>query len=176
MAIFFWVSSHCLPYVFWVLISSSYRDTSYIGLGPRVCLVAQLVKNLPAMQEAWFRTLGWENPLEKGKATRSSILAWKFHGLYSPWSCKESHMTDWLSLSLSLSCLCDQPLIHVQGPMDFNPMDYSPPALPVHGILQAKILGFRRSSRPMYGIRSPASLALSGQFYLGSHSPHNKTP
>ena len=45
-------------------------------------LVAQLVKNLPAMQEiwvweTWVRSLGWEDPLQKGKATHSSILAWK---------------------------------------------------------------------------------------------------
>ncbi|MCH3728774.1 hypothetical protein, partial [Campylobacter coli] len=37
-------------------------------------LVAQLVKNLPAMQETWVRSLGWEDPLEKGLATHSSIL------------------------------------------------------------------------------------------------------
>ena len=48
-------------------------------------LVAQLVKNLPAMQEAWGQSLGQEDPLEKGPATQSSIL-WpgEFHGLYSP--------------------------------------------------------------------------------------------
>ena len=40
-------------------------------------LVAQLVKNLPAMWETWVRSLGWEDPLEKGKATHSSILAWR---------------------------------------------------------------------------------------------------
>ena len=34
-------------------------------------------KNLPAMWETWVRSLGWEDPLEKGKATRSSILAWR---------------------------------------------------------------------------------------------------
>ena len=38
-------------------------------------LVAQLVKNPSEMQETWVRTLGWEDPLEKGKATYSSILA-----------------------------------------------------------------------------------------------------
>ena len=37
-------------------------------------LMAQLVKNLPARQEAWVQSLGWEDPLEKGKATHSSIL------------------------------------------------------------------------------------------------------
>ena len=40
-------------------------------------LVAQLVKNIPAVQETWVRFLGWEDPLEKGKATHSSILAWR---------------------------------------------------------------------------------------------------
>ena len=40
-------------------------------------LVAQLVKNPPAMQETWVRSLGWEDPLEKGKAAHSNILAWR---------------------------------------------------------------------------------------------------
>ena len=44
-------------------------------------LVAQLVKNLPAMWESWVQSLGWEDPLEKGKATHSSILAWTI-----PWA------------------------------------------------------------------------------------------
>ena len=39
-------------------------------------LVAQLVKNPPTMRETWVRSLGWKDPLEKGKATHSSILAW----------------------------------------------------------------------------------------------------
>jgi len=46
-----------------------------------VSLVVQLVKNPPAMQETWVPSLGWEDPLEKGKATHSSILAWKI-----PWT------------------------------------------------------------------------------------------
>ena len=44
-------------------------------------LVAQMVKNLPAMQETWVRSLGWEDLLEKEMATHSSILAWKI-----PWT------------------------------------------------------------------------------------------
>ena len=44
-------------------------------------LVAQLVKNLPAMRETWVPSLGWEDRLEKGKATPSSILAWRI-----PWT------------------------------------------------------------------------------------------
>ena len=43
-------------------------------------LVAQLVKNLPAMRETWVQSLGWEDPLEKGTTTHSSILAWRI-----PW-------------------------------------------------------------------------------------------
>ena len=39
--------------------------------------VAQLVKNPPAMRETWVQSLGWEDPLERGKATHSSILAWR---------------------------------------------------------------------------------------------------
>ena len=41
------------------------------------CLVTQATKNLPAWQEAWVRSLGQEDPLEKGMATHSSILAWR---------------------------------------------------------------------------------------------------
>ena len=44
-------------------------------------LVAQLLKNPPAMQENWVQSLGWEDPLEKGKVTQSSILAWRI-----PWT------------------------------------------------------------------------------------------
>ena len=61
--------------------------------------MAQLEKNLPAMWETWVRTLGWEDPLEKGKATHSSILPGEFHGLYRPWGREESDMTEPLSLS-----------------------------------------------------------------------------
>ena len=43
----------------------------------RASLVAQLIKNLPAMWETWIRPLGWEDPLEKGKATHSSTVAWR---------------------------------------------------------------------------------------------------
>ena len=42
-----------------------------------ISLVAQTIKNLPAMWETWVRSLGREDPLEKGKATHSNILAWK---------------------------------------------------------------------------------------------------
>ena len=67
------------------LIPGSGRSSGE-GIGyPLQCswasLVAQLVKNLPATWEAWVQSLGWEDPLEKGTATHSSILAWKI-----PWA------------------------------------------------------------------------------------------
>ena len=55
-----------------------------IGYPPQyswASLVAQLVKNPPAMWETWVRSLGWEDPLKKEKATHSSILAWRI-----PWT------------------------------------------------------------------------------------------
>ena len=61
-------------------------------------LVAQMVKNLPAMRETWIQALGWEDPLEKGMATHSSILAWRIPWVYSSWGRKELDMTKRLSL------------------------------------------------------------------------------
>ena len=65
-------------------------------------LVVQTVKNPPAMREMWVRSQGWEDPLEEGMATHSSILAWRIPWTeilvgYSPWSRKESDMTEQLS-------------------------------------------------------------------------------
>ena len=65
--------------------------------------MAQLVKNPPAMQETWVQTLGWEDPLEKQKATHSYILTWTVPWIiYNPWGRKESDMTE----RLSLTCTC----------------------------------------------------------------------
>ena len=66
-------------------------------------LVAQSVENPPAVRETWVRSLGWEDPLEEGMATHSSVLAWRSaHGQrslagYSPWGHKESDTTERLS-------------------------------------------------------------------------------
>ena len=54
--------------------------------------MAQLVKNPPAVRESWVRFLGQGDPLEKGKATHSSILAWRIP--WSPWGHKESDTTE----------------------------------------------------------------------------------
>ena len=64
----------------------------------------QVVKNLPAMQETWVQSLGWEDPLEKVMATHSSIPAGEFHRQrsqagYSPWGLKASDMAERLALS-----------------------------------------------------------------------------
>ena len=61
--------------------------------------MTQIVNNLPAMRETQVQSLGWEDPLEKGMATHSSIPAWRIHGQrslggHSPWSSKELDMTD----------------------------------------------------------------------------------
>ena len=61
--------------------------------------MTQLVKNPPAMQETWVPSLGWEDPLEKGKATHSVFWPGEFHGPYSPWGHKEWDMTEQLSLT-----------------------------------------------------------------------------
>ena len=66
-----WTAAHQAPLSFTVFrIRLRFTSTG-------ASLVAQLVKNLPAMPESWVRSLGWEDPLEKGKATHCSILAWR---------------------------------------------------------------------------------------------------
>ena len=68
------------------------RHMQYVGAS----LMAQMIKKVPAMQETWVQSLGWEEPLEKGMATHSSLLPGEPHGQrslvsYSPW--EESHTT-----------------------------------------------------------------------------------
>ena len=69
----------------------SFPSLSYLLVSPT--LVAQLVKNPPAIWETWVRSLGWKDPLEKGMVT---AVFWpgEFHGLYSPWGCKELDTTE----------------------------------------------------------------------------------
>ena len=70
-------------------------------------LMAQLVKNPPATQETLARFLGWENPLVKGKATHSGILAWRIP--WTAWGRKESDTAERLSLTHSA------PTFHLAG-------------------------------------------------------------
>ena len=65
----------------------------------RASLVAQMVTNLPAMQEIWVQSMGLEDPLEKGIATHSSILTWRIPWTEepegcSPWGHRESDVTE----------------------------------------------------------------------------------
>ena len=76
--------------------------------------MARLVKNPPAMQETWVRSLDWEDPLEKGKATCSSILAWRTP--YSPWGHKASDTTEPLSLWALMESFCGIVKAPITGP------------------------------------------------------------
>ena len=55
----------------------TYTKNRHHSALPGASLVAQMVKKLPAMWETWAQSLGWEDPLEEGMATYSSILAWR---------------------------------------------------------------------------------------------------
>ena len=59
--------------------------------------VAQLVKNLPEMWETWVRSLGWEDSLEKGKATHSTILAWRIPGSPVP-GILQARTLEWVAM------------------------------------------------------------------------------
>ena len=59
----------------WVAEMSSLTPGTWFLLAPS--LVAQMVKNLPAVRETWVQSLGWKDPLEKERANHSSILVWK---------------------------------------------------------------------------------------------------
>ena len=103
-------------------------------------LVAQSVKNLPAMQESWVQSLGWEDPLEKEIATHSSIPAWKTHEQRgrvscSPWGCKSQ-----TRLSNKTTSPCPGPPhtgtpVVTQSPSDF----WHQPFIQLHLILSVLV-------------------------------------
>jgi len=73
-----------MEFTVWLCTSNltSLGSTTYIGgVYIYTSLVAQTVKNMPAMQETWVRSLGWEDPLAEGVASHFSILAWRI-----PWT------------------------------------------------------------------------------------------
>ena len=87
-----------------------------------VSLMAQMVKNLPVMWENWVQSLGWEDLLEKGMATDSSILTWRI-----PWTEEsESEVTQ------SCLTLCD-------------PMDCSLPGSSIHGTKLMEVMEFQQT-------------------------------
>ena len=78
--------------VWWTKVTHEYQNYAEVKLliawlskRKRASLVAQLVKNRPTMQETWAPSLGWEEPLEKRKATPPVFWPGEFQGLYSPW-------------------------------------------------------------------------------------------
>ena len=124
-------------------------------------LVAQLVKNPPAMRQTWAGSLGWEDPLEKGKATHSRIPAWRI-----PWTVQSIGSQrvghDWATFTHSLMLTCwEVDNFKTRGkslpsystycfanvysvtklcPTVCDTTDCSPPGSSVHGISQARIL------------------------------------
>ena len=81
-------------------LSHPYMTTvKTIALTRWASMVAQLVKNQPTIRKTWVQFLGWKDPLEKGKATHSSILAWRI-----PRSRKEWKTTEWPSLDKMNLC------------------------------------------------------------------------
>ena len=88
-----------------------YMKIKYISCYTRASLVPKLVKNMPAMQETWVQSLGWEDHLEKEKATHSSILAWRISWTVQSigsqrvghdWATFTFLLHNWWSLSLGL--------------------------------------------------------------------------
>ena len=69
------------------------------GLLNGACMVAQTIKKLPVMQETRVQSLGWEDPLEKGMATQSSILAWRVPWTEEPGRLPSKGMQSWTQTS-----------------------------------------------------------------------------
>ena len=114
-------------------------------------LVAQLVKNLHEMLETRVRSLGWEDSLEKGKSTHSSILPWRIPWtIYSPWVCKESDTTKRLSLSLRRGSGLHQDK-HASGHTDGRPTyRHSSCCLRSHNSHFAKVFVFKAEFIPFW--------------------------
>ena len=100
-------------YLFALALSPiSSLGSSAVDILTRACLVAQAVKNLPAMQETWVRSLGWQDSLEKGMATHSSILAWRIPWTKEPGRLRSMGLQrvthDWVINTnyICKSCLC----------------------------------------------------------------------
>ena len=87
-------------HIYYVLINTiKLINIHYLTV--RAFLVAELVKNFPAMQEIWVQSLGWDDPLNKEMAIHSSILAWRIPWTVQPRGLKELDRTEQRSLSLS---------------------------------------------------------------------------
>ena len=86
---------------------------AFITLCPWASLVAQLVKNPPTRQKTWVWSLGWEDPLEKGTATHSSILTWRIlWAVQSMGSQRVGH--EWAIFTFTLSLLCGERWVEIR--------------------------------------------------------------
>ena len=89
------------PGVSWFLITFKKMSFSSCCLYTRASLLAQKVKNLPAVRDTWVQSPGWEDPLEKGIATHVSIVAWRISwNAQSMGLQRVGDMTEWLSLHI----------------------------------------------------------------------------
>ena len=104
------------------MLSCFIPNTGWL-LNCRASLVAQLVKNPPAMRETWVQSLGWEDPLEKGKAIHYSILAWR-----SPWTVEAmgSQRVGHDRATFTLNCLLIQ-VVHILRVEILDAAIYVPP-------------------------------------------------
>ena len=113
-------------------------------------LVAQKVKNPPAMQETQVRHMGWEDPLEKGMAAHSSNLAEEFHAQrslvgYSPWGHKELDMIEPLTLSLFLCPVSNTSLsakLHLERESHDGGAVSCPPPITHSSLEEARVIAY----------------------------------
>ena len=117
--------------------------------------MAQLVKNLPAMWKTWVRSLGWEDPLEQGKATHFGVLAWRITWtIYSPWGCKESDTTEQLSLhftSKKLQTILHSGCINLHSHQEYKRVPFSP-----HPLQYLSFVGFVWLAQLSSGLKCPS--------------------
>ena len=120
---------HTLQIIFtlWVKLLGLSQFSAHFSTS-RASLVPQLVENPPAMRETWVLSVGWEDTLEEGMATHSSILAWRIlmdrgtwqdtvHGVTKSWTRLSTHTYTFFSLLLVL-CLVAQSCLALCDPMD----------------------------------------------------------
>ena len=86
---------HCRQILYLLYLLYYYYNTiTYYKIDDFASLVAQLVKNPPAIWKTWVQSLGWEDPLEKGNVSHSSVLGWRI-----PWTAESQiQLSHWLSL------------------------------------------------------------------------------
>ena len=115
----------------------------------------QQLRNLPAMQESWVQSLGWEDPLEEEMATHSSILAWEI-----PWTEESVQLQSVQFSSVAQPC---QTL--------YNPMDCRTPGFPVHHQLpelaQTDVHRVGDAIQPSHPLSSPSPPAFNLSLHQG---------